>query len=120
MKGLLNMKRGLLYAWSTGALLLFAPLFLSADYPGKEPPAGAAKTSVSAADSKADLLAKKQELIRKRQQSKARLIRSDLRLRRLRNQILRLAKELTLEVDSKPEIRSINEEIQAVDRLLQK
>ena len=111
------MKSRPFYAWSACTLLLFAPLFLSADYPGKEPPAG--KTvSARTTESKAELLAKKQALIRKRQQKKTQLIRNDLRLRRLRNQILRLAKELTLEVDSKPEIREINEEIRAVDRLL--
>lgn len=97
---------------AAGALLFFAALQLSADYPGKTAPAGK--------ESAAQLLVRKQELVRQRQQLKVKLIRNDLRLRRLRNQLIRLAKELALEVDSKPEIRKINEEIRQVESSIRK
>ena len=108
------------YTSASCVLLLSASLLLSADYPGKAAPAENKSTRVpTVTESTADLLARTQELLRKRQQKKADLLKNDLRLRRLRNQILRLARELALEVDSRQEIRALNEEISKVDQLLQ-
>lgn len=110
------MNRTLIYI--AGMCFLFSAMQLCADYPGNAPAPGTKTTETQ--QSLPELKQQRMKLMKERQQLKVRIIRNDLRLRRLRERLLRLARELASELDTKPQIRKLNEEIMLLDRQIRK
>lgn len=104
----------------TGKLLLIgltAALMLSAD-------AGetAAQSAVKYSDPQAaaELEARKKVLVENIRKKRLELLRTDPKLRRMHDQLLKQTRAIAIELDSKKEMRSLNDAAKEIDAKLEK